>query len=85
MRYMERSTFYAPPHTAIGSLRRHMANIQFVREMSPEAPKKYSWGFAPRMTTRDNYDRDMVYIQAEIIEELIQPIKKGEHNDYIVD
>ena len=85
MRYMERSTFYAPPHTAIGSLRRHMANIQFTREMSAEAPKQYSWGIAPRLSTNHHFDKDMCYIQAEIIEELIQPIKKGEHNDYIVD
>ena len=74
MRYMERSTIHLPYFTAIGSLRRHMAMIQFNREMSPEAPKSYSWGFIPSHSTRDNYDKDMVYIQAEIIEELIEKV-----------
>ncbi len=74
MRYMERSIIHLPYFTAVGALRRHMAKIQFNREMSVEAPKRYSWGFTPRMSTRDQYPTDMVYIQAEIVEELIEKV-----------
>jgi len=79
MRYMERSTVYFTPHTSSTSLRVHQANIHFNREMSREAPKRYSWGFAPIGSTRDDYPIDMCFITAEINEDLINPvIVKGE-------
>lgn len=74
MRYMESSTIYFAPHTSDNNLRLHMANTHFNKEMSVEAPKKYSWGIAPEGTTNHHFEQAMCFITAEIIEEFINPI-----------
>lgn len=78
MRYMERSTFYCPMYSSDNQLRLHLAKKQFTREMSAEAPKQYTWGIAPRLSTNHHFEKDMCYIEASIIEELINPVvEKG--------